>query len=212
MKAWRKALSMVLSVLIAFGAFAAIPLEAFAEQEGIEYISRYWNNDKRLLVDVHGLCKEYTELRQVTENRLYEGWYVVSTDTIVPRRLYARTGGVHLIVCDGVTLTLGEGIEVGKDASLSIYTQVNNSGKICTDFNRDKLSAELKDVAIIGGGTGSADKACSTAKRLLHYMNCGDVYPAVVSHSTDARPAAEDEAALAALAGLIGYLNREDEQ
>ena len=157
MKAWSKAVGMLLSVLIAFGAFAAIPLEAFAEQEGIEYISRYWNNDKRLLVDVHGLCKEYTELRQVTENRLYEGWYVVSTDTIVPRRLYARTGGVHLIVCDGVTLTLGEGIEVGKDASLSIYTQVNNSGKICTDFNRDNLSAELKDVAIIGGGTGSAD-------------------------------------------------------
>lgn len=67
-------------------------------------------------------------------------------------------------------------------------------------------------VILCGGGTGSADKAYSTAKRLLHYMNCDEVYPAVVSHSTDSRPAAEDEAALAALAGLIGYLNEEEER
>ena len=64
-------------------------------------------------------------------------------------------------------------------------------------------------VILCGGGTGSADKAYSTAVRLLHYMNCGDVYPAVVSHSTDSRPAAEDETALAALSGLIGFLNEE---
>ena len=64
-------------------------------------------------------------------------------------------------------------------------------------------------VILCGGGTGSVEKACSTAQRLLHYMNCDDVYPVVSSHSTDSRPAAEDETALAALAGLIGFLNQE---
>ena len=67
-------------------------------------------------------------------------------------------------------------------------------------------------VILCGGGTGSADKAFSTAKRLLHYLTCDEVYPAVVSHSTDERPASEDPDALAALAGLIGYLNREEEK
>lgn len=65
-------------------------------------------------------------------------------------------------------------------------------------------------VILCGGGTGSVDKAYSTALRLMHYMNCGDVYPVVSSHSTDSRPAAEDEGALAALAGLAKYLNREE--
>ncbi len=64
-------------------------------------------------------------------------------------------------------------------------------------------------VILCGGGTGSVEKACSTAQRLMHYMNCDDVYPVVSSHSTDSRPAAEDETALAALAGLIGFLNQE---
>lgn len=67
-------------------------------------------------------------------------------------------------------------------------------------------------VILCGGGTGSADKAYSTAKRLLHYMNCDDVFPMVSSHLTDARPAAEDIEALASLEGLVKYLNREDER
>ena len=64
-------------------------------------------------------------------------------------------------------------------------------------------------VILCGGGTGSVEKACSTAQRLMHYMNCDDVYPVVSSHSTDSRPAVEDSQALAALAGLIGFLNQE---
>ena len=65
-------------------------------------------------------------------------------------------------------------------------------------------------VILTGGGTGSAVKPYDTAKRLMHYMNCDDVYPLVSSHSTDTRPADRDPEALDGLHRLAAWLNRED--
>lgn len=65
-------------------------------------------------------------------------------------------------------------------------------------------------VILCGRGTGSVTKPYDTARRIMHYMNCDDVYPVVSSHSTDARPAGEDTEALAAVRGLAAWLNRED--
>ena len=64
-------------------------------------------------------------------------------------------------------------------------------------------------VILTGGGTGSVTKPYETAKRLMHYMNCDEVFPVVCSHSTDQRPAAQDAQALSEVRGLAAWLNRE---
>ena len=147
MHLFKKSLSILLAVTIALGAFTAMPVFA-AATTAVSYIERYWDETRHVVVDVNRICSEYTELREVQGNRLSAGWYTVSENTAIPSRLMIDTGAVHLIVCDGITLTLGEGIEVGKNASLSIYTQLNNSGTIRTDINRNNLPDAYKDAAL----------------------------------------------------------------
>ncbi|MBE6818099.1 MAG: hypothetical protein E7517_04735 [Ruminococcaceae bacterium] len=158
MKAWCKAVGMLLSVLIAFGSFAALPVGAAAQKSEIQYIFREWDAEHHVIVNHNYACSDYTELAEVEGNRLSAGCcYVVSENTTMPERLFVETGVVHLIVCDDTTLTLGMGIEVAPEASLSIYTQAYNSGKIYANINRNELPAEYTDVAIIGGGIGDPD-------------------------------------------------------
>ena len=47
-------------------------------------------------------------------------WYVVSEDTTIEDRINV-TGDVHLILCDGATLTAKHGIRVVEGNSLTIY-------------------------------------------------------------------------------------------
>ena len=158
MKTWCKAVGMLLSVLIAFGPFAALPVGAAAQKSEIQYIFREWDAEHHVIVNHNEACSDYTELAEVEGNRLSAGCcYVVSENTTMPERLFVETGVVHLIVCDDTTLTLGMGIEVAPKASLSIYTQAYNSGKIYANINRNELPAEYTDMAIIGGGIGDPD-------------------------------------------------------
>ena len=157
MKAWCKAVGMLLAVLMAFGSFAAVPAGAAAQESEIQYIFREWDAEHHVIVNHNEACSDYTELAEVEGNRLSPGCYVVSENTTMPERLFIETGVVHLIICDDTTLTLGMGIEVAPKASLSIYTQAYNSGKIYANINRNELPGEYTDVAIIGGGIGDPD-------------------------------------------------------
>jgi len=61
-------------------------------------------------------------------------------------------------------------------------------------------------VLLVGGGDGNPMKAYETACTLLHHMNCYDIHPLVVSHSTNERPAIEDEKALQGIKDVEVFL------
>ncbi|MBR0414960.1 MAG: hypothetical protein IJI67_07815 [Clostridia bacterium] len=188
MKKRHKLISIFLVFTMVFGMVAGFPVTSFA-QDAPEYIERYWDENRHVVVDVNHICSEYTELSEVQGNRLGAGWYTVSENTTMPSRLIVDMGAVHLIVCDDTTLTLGEGIEVGKNASLSIYTQVNNSGKICADINRNNLPAAYKDAAIIGGGADSADCGDITIHGgILDLKTTGWTYGSVIGGAKGGSP------------------------
>ena len=57
------------------------------------------------------------------------GWYVVSDNVTVSDRI-SVSGDVHLVLCDGATLTAQNGIGVTEGNSLTIYSQSGNTGKL----------------------------------------------------------------------------------
>ena len=61
-------------------------------------------------------------------------------------------------------------------------------------------------VILVGGGDGHMDKPFDTACTLLHHMNCHDIHPAVCCHSTNERPAIQDDAALAGIDSIARFL------
>lgn len=76
-------------------------------------------------------------------------------------------------------------------------------------FRKEKPIKKNKKgaVIIVGGGDGNTDKAYNTACCLLHHMNTYDILPAIVSHNTNNRPAAEDKLALIGVNNIINYFN-----
>ena len=63
-------------------------------------------------------------------------------------------------------------------------------------------------VILVGGGVGNAEKAFSTARTLLHQMNCRDIHPLVLSHNTDKVPAREDAEALCGAESVARFFCR----
>lgn len=74
-------------------------------------------------------------------------------------------------------------------------------------FRKEEPIAKPKRGAIVlvGGGDGSVDKACGTARTLLHQMNCHDIHELVCSHNTNKIPAIEDENALAGIDSILEF-------
>jgi len=79
-------------------------------------------------------------------------------------------------------------------------------------FRRDPVQIRPKRGGIIlsGGGSGSADPAIDTCRRLLRVMRAREQGPMVLSLNTDHVPAAQDESALAQARALAAFLNAEE--
>lgn len=78
----------------------------------------------------------------------------------------------------------------------------------CARFFRkeDPIKKPKKGAVVLaGGGDGHMEKACGTARILLHHMNCYDIHAPVCSHNTDERPAIEDENALLGVASILAF-------
>ena len=73
------------------------------------------------------------------------GWYAVTEDVTISGRITV-SGTVHLILCDGKTLTASSGVSVNSGNTLNIYSQSEGS-------NQGSLSAtsNSKGPAVIGG-------------------------------------------------------------
>jgi hypothetical protein len=67
-------------------------------------------------------CTTYTSVTEST-TAWSTGWYVVDSTTPINSSRVTVTGDVHLILCDGKTLTAEKGINVEGTNKLTIYAQ-----------------------------------------------------------------------------------------
>lgn len=81
-------------------------------------------------IDSDGTLKT-VEVTPITASTtaLSGGWYAVTGSTTVADRINV-SGDVHLILCDGQTLTASKGIGVTGDNSLTIYAQTAGTGTL----------------------------------------------------------------------------------
>ena len=123
MKNLKKSLCLLLSVIMAFSLLTIIPLRADA-LSNVKYIDE--NGEMQTADDV-------TELTADTGAILHDGWYAVKSDLELSDRINAA-GDIHLILCDGATLTAHKGITVAKTYSitnkLTIYAQSKDADEM----------------------------------------------------------------------------------
>ena len=75
-------------------------------------------------------CTEYKLLTGRTTSAEYgSGWYVVRGDVYIPGTL-TFTDDAYLILCDGASLNVQNGIEIFDEKTLTVYGQENNTGEI----------------------------------------------------------------------------------
>ena len=74
-------------------------------------------------------------------------------------------------------------------------------------FRKEKPIPKEKKGAVIlvGGGDGRMEKAYSTARILLHHMNCQSIHDLVSSHNTNTIPAVDDPIALQGIDSIINF-------
>ena len=114
-KALNKSLSILLSLAMIIGLFAAAPISANAEIT-VTYL------------DADGTLKS-AEVVPLASKDLTPGWYAVMSDLTFNDRMLC-SGDVHLILCDGCTLSAKMGITVNKNNSLTIYGQSKGTGHL----------------------------------------------------------------------------------
>jgi len=117
----------------------------------IEYISRSWDDANKEVVDTSSTCETYTIVASDTTSWTDGGWYVVSGGATIESRVNVA-GTANLILCDGATLTLNNGISVNNGNTLNIYGQSEGTGSIVA-------TTISKRTACIGG---NEDRACGT--------------------------------------------------
>jgi len=64
-------------------------------------------------------------------------------------------------------------------------------------------------VILVGGGNGSIDKPFSTARILLHHMNCRKIHKVLYCHDTDHFSALHDENTLSGLNDILNFFANE---
>ena len=88
-----------------------------------------------------------------------ETWYALQNSVTMNGRIEI-TGTVHLVLCDGMTLTAPKGIHVPPGATLNIYGQSEGTGSLAALFNvkLDELMSNQSyiNMAAIGGNDGQA--------------------------------------------------------
>ena len=153
MRILRKSVSVILILIMIFSVFAAVPFEVSAASL-VSYLCYSWDGEK---VVGNVIVCDSAELSERTSDELDSCTYAVSRDTTVNGRLVV-SGTTDLVLCDGATLTLKEGITVQPQATLNIFGQSDGTGKIYAHMDR---RSRYYKCAIIGGGDS---------------MNSGDIY------------------------------------
>src|SRR5574344_831032 len=106
-------------------------------QNGVNYVNVTVSGGK--VSTSSALCTSYQTVTSST-SAMSDGWYVVNSDVTVSGHI-SLTGTVNLLLCDGCTFTVSDGIGAG---TLNIYGQTHGTGAL-------KASSSTLDRAGIGG-------------------------------------------------------------
>jgi len=123
----KKILSIITAAVMIFCLMP--PVRSFAADkrtvEYIDYVSVGNNKYKE-----RKKTAECTVIDSATDiSELSKGWYALGEDVSTRSRINI-SGDVHLILTDGYTLTLDEGMHLGVNNSLSIYGQSQGTGRL----------------------------------------------------------------------------------
>ena len=109
---------------------ASVTVAAELTPLGVPYMARGWNDTNAALIEqLRYYSGEYTNLSSLANDTMTGGWYVLDSSRTFENRITV-SGHVRLILTDGMTLTAEKGIRVPEGATLSIYGQTNDSGKL----------------------------------------------------------------------------------
>ena len=152
----KRLLSMLLVVVMTL---SLLPVAAFADDAEYYYVDRYWDESSKEVVsnevdlDPSAFMPEGSSLTLLTNGT--DTFFVVGDTTLADR--WTISGDIKLVIADGATLTCEKGIAVNYGASLSIYGQRNDSGKLIA--NSESYNAAIgsddhyDDSGANGGGT-----------------------------------------------------------
>ena len=109
---------------------ASVTVSAELTPLGVPYTARSWNSANATLTEqLRYYTGEYTNVSSITNDTMSDGWYVLDSSKTFESRITV-SGNVRLILTDGMTLTAEKGIRVPEGATLSIYGQTDDSGKL----------------------------------------------------------------------------------
>ena len=126
-------------------------------QTSYDYFYRSWDATNKVVNTEIRTCNSYIAINGSDTSDsgwlpLYNGWYVVTGNSNY-KTLNVLGDDVHLIIPDGVTLTVTGGVKLESDDKtshkLTIYGQTNNSGKLT-------VTNDYSGAAGIGGGEGAS--------------------------------------------------------
>ena len=106
------------------------------------YVNRYWDDvNKKVITNAYALVGNVTEITSSTST-LSEGWYIVKGEVTNSNRLTV-SGTVNLILADGCTLNVANGIYVPGGTTLNIYGQIQGTGKLVASNGSSGMNAAI---------------------------------------------------------------------
>ncbi|MBQ7217907.1 MAG: hypothetical protein IJS27_00270, partial [Ruminococcus sp.] len=157
MKIMKKAVSLLLSVVMIMTMLTVIPASVSAATVSVDYLDA--NGDTQT-VDANYLSNSSTFINP--------GWYYVPADMTFNSRLelklseYDDSTEFNLIIADGETLTFADptlGIWSEDDVTLNVYSQSRGTGKIKSQRGGDVISLTSEDAVfnLCGGMVTAPD-------------------------------------------------------
>lgn len=150
-------------LLFLFALTLGMAQDAWAQ--GVNYIERSWNQATKTIKSETKTCSKYKDFSTLSDNKGARGigdgygadfkWVVLKQSQSI-KQLVVQ-GEAHLILCDGATLSVSNGVILEAGHSLYIYSQRESD----TDEAQGKLTVtrDTKNAAGIGGheATGMGD-------------------------------------------------------
>ena len=144
---------------------ASVTVRAELEALGVPYIIRGWDAENKTVTEQLRYRTDYTNVSSITGSTISSGWYVLDSSRTLNDRLTV-SGNVHLILRDDLTLTCTKGVRVPNGATLRIYGQRGDSGKLSAigdEYNagigsndEDEGAETSAGAVVIHGGTIAA--------------------------------------------------------
>lgn len=108
---------------------------------GYNYVERSWDSTNKTVTEQTKTCTSYTPINGTDTSDsgwlgLYDGWYVVTGNSSY-KTLNVLGSDVHLIIPDGVSLTVTGGVKLLSGHKLTIYGQSDDSGVLMAHNSYD---------------------------------------------------------------------------